>query len=87
MRSIYNEEIDLVWSNYENLINRLGFYKMLETSDEELQQIFTMKYKDLYYQVKNANIDKGIVVFIILIEMDINNFQDLIVKIQMLFLQ
>lgn len=59
MRSIYNEEIDLVWSNYENLINRLGFYKMLETSDEELQQIFTMKYKDLYYQVKNANIDKG----------------------------
>ena len=59
MRSIFKEEIDIVWDNYDYLIRTLGFYKMVESSTQELQKLFTLKYKDLYFQVKNSNFAKG----------------------------
>lgn len=59
MRSIFKEEIDIVWDNYDYMIKTLGFYKMVQTPAEELQKIFTMQYRDLYYQVKENNIAKG----------------------------
>lgn len=59
MRSIFKDEIDIVWDNYNYIINTLGFHKMIESTPQELQDLFTLNYKDLYFQVKKANEEKG----------------------------
>ena len=55
MRSVFNEEIDIVWENYESRIQKLGFRKMMLMSQRSLMEYFTLNYKNLYFQVKHRN--------------------------------
>ncbi|MBE7074572.1 MAG: hypothetical protein E7376_01130 [Clostridiales bacterium] len=55
MRSVLNEEMDIIWYNYGKTIEQLGFKKMMFSSCEELQKLFTLNYKDLFNQVKSMN--------------------------------
>lgn len=55
MRNIYDEELDILWDNYNDILNKVGFYSMLEDNTKSLQEKFTLLYKQLYFQVKEAN--------------------------------
>ena len=55
MRNIYDEELNILWNNYNDIINKVGFYSMLEDSTKSLQEKFTLLYKQLYFQVKTEN--------------------------------
>lgn len=59
MRSVLNEEMDLIWDEYAKKISELGFKKMMTTPISELQSIFTLNYKDLFYLVKDINLELG----------------------------
>lgn len=59
MRSVLNEEMDIVWENYERKIKELGFKNMMLTPQKELMQYFTLNFKNLFYQVKYRNQDLG----------------------------
>ncbi len=55
MRNIYEEELDILWDNYNNLMDIIGFDTVLTASTEELQNKFALKYKQVHYQVKEVN--------------------------------
>ncbi|MDY2695718.1 MAG: hypothetical protein SOV27_00970 [Eubacteriales bacterium] len=59
MRSVLNEEMDVVWDNYEKRIKELGFKNMMLSSQRDLMNYFTLNFKNLYYQVKYKNQDLG----------------------------
>lgn len=59
MRSVYNEEMDIIWANYEKIIQQIGFRAMMLATYPTLQRIFELDFKDLYYQVKNASSKQG----------------------------
>ncbi len=55
MRNIYDEELDILWDNYNDIMDKVGFDSMLTASTETLQNEFALKYKQVHYQVKEAN--------------------------------
>ncbi len=55
MRNIYSEELGILLKNYNDTMDRLGFEKMLTASTQELQSRFALKYKQVYFQVKEEN--------------------------------
>ncbi len=55
MRNLYEEELDILWDNYKDIMDIIGFDTVLTASTEELQSKFALKYKQIYYQVKDAN--------------------------------
>ena len=59
MRSVLNEEMDVVWDNYEKRIKELGFKNMMLSSQRDLMNYFTLNFKNLYYQVKYKTQDLG----------------------------
>lgn len=52
MRSVYNEEMDIVWLKYQKKIERMGYLKFLEMSDNEIQRILKLDFKELLESVK-----------------------------------
>ena len=54
MRSVFNEEMDVIWANYEATIKKLGFRAMMLASVPTLQKLFELDYRDLFYQVKDC---------------------------------
>ena len=59
MRNINIDEIAIYYKNYEGIIDELlvskSLKEILEMSDEQLKKLFTLNYKDLYFQVKTMN--------------------------------
>ena len=55
MRSVFNEEMDIIWNNYEKTIKKIGFRAMMLATYPTLQRVFELDFKDLFYQVKNQN--------------------------------
>lgn len=55
MRNIYDEELDILWKNYDDIIDKVGYYDMLNEDSESLKHSFTLLYKQIYYQVKEEN--------------------------------
>ena len=55
MRSVFKDEMDLIWTNYERIIKQIGFKGMMLSSQLDLIQKFTLNYKNLYFQVKDIN--------------------------------
>ena len=62
MRNINIDEIAIYYKNYEDrldeLMKKLTLKEILEMSDDELKKLFTLNYKDLYFQVKFLNAHK-----------------------------
>lgn len=52
MRSVYYEEMDHIWAKYKNKIKRMGYVNFLTKSPVTLQNILTMSYKDLHYEIE-----------------------------------
>lgn len=59
MRSVYNEEMDIIWENYEQIIKKIGFRSMMLATYPTLQKLFELDYRDLFYQVKNNSKAQG----------------------------
>lgn len=55
MRSVFNEEMDIIWDNYEKIIKRIGFRGMMLATYPTLKRVFELDFKDLFYQVKKQN--------------------------------
>lgn len=55
MRSVYSEEMDLIWECYERIILDVGFKGMMLNSEKVLINAFTLNYKDLFYKVIENN--------------------------------
>ena len=58
MRNIYNEELDILWDNYDNICDSTQRTAILKLDNDALRRYFTLNYKDLFYQVKTANLYK-----------------------------
>lgn len=50
MKSILDDQMKLIWHNYEKRMKELGFKAMMLTPQAELMKAFTLNYKNLYYQ-------------------------------------
>lgn len=58
MRYIYDEELNVLWDDYSDIMNRVGLESMLTSRYSELKNKFALKYKQVYYQVKLVNMWK-----------------------------
>ena len=52
MRSVYNEEMDIIWNKYKKRIDNIGYLNFLEDEDEVLQQYLKFSFKELLEAVK-----------------------------------
>lgn len=55
MKRIYEKELDILWDNYNFIIDKIGFFGMVEPRAQDLQAKFSLPFNELNRQVKNAN--------------------------------
>ena len=52
MRSVFSEEMDVIWNKYDKVIFRFGSIEFLEADEEYLQKMLKLNFKELLQHVK-----------------------------------
>jgi mevalonate kinase len=60
MRNVLSDEYNVILDNFDSIYDNTNFVDILTKSNSELIDLFTLDYKDLFHQVKDAAEDEGL---------------------------
>ncbi|MBO5884209.1 MAG: hypothetical protein J6Q51_00260 [Clostridia bacterium] len=58
MRNIYSEELEILLDDFDKIYDSMNYMELLVNNDAVLKRRFMLMYKQVYYQVKAANMQK-----------------------------